>query len=145
MGPPPDASAPYSPDGGFVGTCMRAAAGALRTRPALMAGSMLVIAAANAPQQLAQGAASAGLERMQASAEARGSAAPAIAGTPTRSVKTNEPQSHPQDEAAVARSAIASSGVGAALPRASAEACIRSRPADAAHCASCCGALAAAI
>ncbi|MFM8872109.1 MAG: hypothetical protein ACKOJI_01875 [Phycisphaerales bacterium] len=76
MGPPPDASAPYSPDGGFVGTCMRAAAGALRTRPALMAGAMLVIAAANAPQQLAQWAASAGLERMQASAEARGSTAP---------------------------------------------------------------------
>ncbi|MFM8641940.1 MAG: hypothetical protein ACKOEP_03765, partial [Phycisphaerales bacterium] len=76
MGPPPDASAPYSPDGGFVGTCMRAAAGALRTRPALMSGAMLVIAAANAPQQLAQWAASAGLERMQASAEARGSTAP---------------------------------------------------------------------
>lgn len=76
MGPPPDASAPHSPDGGFVGTCLRAAAGALRTQPTLMAGAMLVIAAANAPQQLAQLAAAAGLERLQASAEARGSAAP---------------------------------------------------------------------
>ena len=76
MGPPPDASAPVSPAAGFVGACVRGAAGALRARPALMAGSVLVIAAANAPQQLAQWAASAGLERMQASAEARGSAAP---------------------------------------------------------------------
>lgn len=76
MGPPPDASAPVSPAAGFVGSCVRGAAGALRARPALMAGSVLVIAAANAPQQLAQWAASAGLERMQASAEARGSAAP---------------------------------------------------------------------
>jgi len=76
MGPPTDASAPVSPAAGFVASCVRGAAGALRDRPALLAGSVLVIAAANAPQQLAQWVASAGLERMQASAEARGGAAP---------------------------------------------------------------------
>lgn len=41
-----------------------------------MAGVVLVIVAANAPQQLAQWAAAAGLERLQASSDARGGAAP---------------------------------------------------------------------
>ena len=76
MAPTPAEREPAEPAGGFVGACMRSAASALRQRPALLAGSVLVIAAANAPQQLAQWAATAGLERLQASADARGSAAP---------------------------------------------------------------------